>query len=268
MTIRGWLASSYYARTRNSAWTVASMLFLACAPSYTRAQAPAGARAVSQSSMTGAEILTGLRARGEARSAAEKALLAADAPLIEDILRAGSNRIGRELSVAAVSRIGPKAVPALLPLLDDEQLGPQAGRILFQVAGAESFARVPDLLSCLRGKPAVSRYCGDVLVKVCGPKAAAHTALLSGALADKDALVRTYAATALGRIGAPAKSAVPALVKALGDAESAVRLSAAAALGRMGAAARSAVPALKKAAIDPVPEVARAARAALRRTRG
>lgn len=40
MTIRGWLASSHYARTRNSVLLVA-MLFLACAPSYARAQTSA-----------------------------------------------------------------------------------------------------------------------------------------------------------------------------------------------------------------------------------
>ena len=62
MTSLGWSASSspsYYARTRNSALLLA-MLFLACAPSYTRAQAPAGARVVS-SGRSASELVQALR---------------------------------------------------------------------------------------------------------------------------------------------------------------------------------------------------------------
>lgn len=263
----GWSAFYYYARARKSAWTAVcgAMLSLACAPSYTRAQAPAGASAPPK---TGAEVLSGLRGHGVVQTAAEKVLLAADAPLIADILRTGSSRSSRETAVAAVSRIGPRSVPALLTFLDDAEIGPLAGRVLFQVAGGESVSRVPDLLDCLRSKPMVSRYCGDTLVKVCGPKAAAHTALLSRALADEDVLVRVYAAAALGRIGASARAAVPALAKALADAQPAVRRQAAAALGAMGSAAKPATAALVKASSDPVAEVAYEARRARRKIRG
>ncbi len=273
MTILGWISSpysSYYARTRNSAWTAASMLFLACALSYTRAQAGVTVGADAEYPVRDArEVIAAMRDPQPAAQKAAKAVIErADPLLIEELLRYGLTNAQRERSQKIVAKMGSKAVPALLDLLGSPELGSQAGAVLFQVAGPESVSRVPELLNCLRGKPAVSRYCGDTMIKVCGPKAAGHTTLLSKTLADDDAVVRVYAAAALGRIGAPAKSAVPALIKALGDAESSVRLSAAAALGSMGAAAREAAPALKKAAADPAAEVARAAREALRRTRG
>jgi len=273
MTILGWIASSYssyYARTRNSAWTAASMLFLACALSHTRAQAGVTVGADAEYPVRDArELIGALRDPQPAAQKAAKAVLErADPAMIEDLLRYGRTSGQRETAQKVMAKMGPKVVPTLLGLLESPELRNRAGAALFQVAGPESVVLVPELLSCLRVKPEVSRYCGDTLIKVCGPKAAAHAPLLAKALTDSDPLVRVYAATALGRIGAHAKSAVPALVKALDDGESAVRLRAAVALGEMRSAAREAAPALKKAASDPVTEVARAAREALRRTRG
>lgn len=269
MTSLGWSASFYYARTRNSAWIVAAMLFLACALTI-RAHAGATLAPGSEYPVRDArELIVAMRTNDPAAQKAAKAVLERAAPtMIEELLRYGATSGQRETAQKVMARMGSKTVPALLDLLKSPELRGRAGAVLFQVAGPESVARVPELLSCLRGMPEVSRYCGDTLIKVCGPKAAAHTSLLTKALADSDPLVRVYAATALGRIGAHAKSAVPALVKALGDGESAVRLRAAIALGEMRSAAREAAPALEKVASDPVTEVAHAAREALRRTRG
>lgn len=234
-----------------------------------RAQAPAQAPAAAVQPRTGAELISALRDRSpEVRAAAQKTLLAADKTLIAGILATGTNHRSREIAVKVVVRIGAKAVPALLGLLDDPQAGPLAGNALFQVIGAESSGRIPEMLACLRAKPAVARYCGEILVKLSGPKAASHAPLLAKALGDGDDSVRVYTAAALGRMGAGARAAVPALAKALADESSAVRLQAAKALGSMGAAAKPAAEALKKAAADPVAEVSAEARRALRRVRG
>lgn len=263
MPFSGCTPSASPARARYRTLIV-SAFCMACALSI-RAQAPATA----SQPRTGAEIIAAFRDRNpEVRAAAQKTLMAADKALIAGILATGTNHRSREFSAAVVTRIGPKAVPALMELLDDPQAGPLAGRVLFQVAGGESSGRIPEFLACLRTKPAVSRYCGDILVKLSGPKTASHAALLAKAFGDADVTVRTYAAVALGRMGPGARTAVPALAKALTDESSAVRLQSAKALGGMGAAAKPAAEALKKAAADPVAEVSAEARRALRRVRG
>ena len=114
MTIRGWLASSYYARTRNSAWAVASMLFLACAPSYTRAQAPAGARALS-SGRSASELAQALRIAKPAEvPALENELLSHGEDAVKPLVEIMASSRGQDRIMAIIAHMGVKGHDAIL----------------------------------------------------------------------------------------------------------------------------------------------------------
>ena len=272
MTSLGWIASvvssSYYARTRNSALPVA-MLFLACALSYTRAQAGAAAATTPGHPISSArDLITALRSSEPAAQKAGKAALdRAEPAMIEELLRYGRSQGQREAAQMAVARMGPKAVPALLALLKLPELRNRAGAALFQAAGPASADHTPALLDCLHD-PAVNNYCGMTLVKIMGPKTAGRVPALTEVLKDADKTVRLYAAAALGQIGPNAKGAVPALILALKDPEPAVRLNAAQALGKIGRGAKEAAPALKIMAQDQSVPLKNAAKEALKKING
>jgi NADH dehydrogenase len=122
-------------------------------------------------------------------------------------------------AVAALSRLGPAAVPKLIDGLkdDDWQIRNQAAVVLGTI----------------------------------GPAAKAAVPALVDALQDEDKYLRTHAAGALGKIGPDAKAAVPALIRALRDNEEDVRREVAAALGHIGPDAKEALPALVELFNDP-----------------
>ena len=267
MYISGWSASSsssHYARTRNSAF-LGAMLFLACAPSYTRAQAPT----VSNAEGTGIpDLIVALRhpkpeTRADARAALVKAGPKAVPALVAGI---GSDR-SREIMTQILREIGPRAVPELIVLLKSPELRIRAGAALFQVAGPGSADQTPALLDCLHD-PAVNNYCGTTMVKVMGPKAKGQVPRLRKALKDSDTTVRLYAAAALGQIGPMAQEAVPGLIVMLQDPEPAVRLNAVQSLGKVGRGAREAIPALKLMRRDRNDVVKNAVKEALKKIHG
>lgn len=272
MTILGWSASSissYYARTRNSAWTAASMLFLACALSYTRAHAGVTVGADAEYPVRDArEVIAAIRDPQPAAQKAAKAVLErADPAMIEELLRYGRTSAQRETGTKVVAKMGSKAVPALLALLRSSDLRNRAGAALFLAAGPDSAEHTPALLECLHD-PAVNNYCGNTLVKVMGPHSAGRVPTLREALKDSDKTVRLYAAAALGQIGPKAKGAVPGLIAALKDPEPEVRLTSIQALGKIGRGAQEAVPALTIMSRDGNDAIRNAAKEALKTIHG
>lgn len=264
MTIRGCIASvvsfSYYARARNGALLMA-MLFLACAPSFTRAQAPAGDADHSA-------LIAALRdPKPETRTAARAALIKAGPSAVPALVAAIGNDRSRQTMTKILRDIGPRGVPALIGLLKSPELRNRAGAALFYTAGPESADQAPALLGCLRD-PAVNNYCGTTLVKVMGPKAQGQVPLLRDALKDSDKTVRLYAAAALGQIGPKAKAAVPAVAALLKDPDPELRLNAVLALGKIGPGAAEALPALRVLARDSNAVIKNAAKEALKKIHG
>lgn len=170
--------------------------------------------------------------------------------------------------VRVIAEMGPRAIPHLLDLLQDENLRGAAGQALFKAIGADSAELAGDLLTCVKWRPASKSYCGMALVRAMGPKAKGQVPLLRETLKSEDSAVRAYSAGALGEIGPRAKAAVPDLTLALGDREALVRLAAAAALGKMGRQAREAAPRLEILISDQDGEVGRAAAEALEKIKG
>lgn len=197
------------------------------------------------------------------RQAAEDALVRQGPEAVKPLVAAVTNDRRRRLAEQALRRMGRKAVPALFSLLDDPELDIRAGGLLFQVIGPDSAGLTPELLSCLRGKPRVKRYCGDAIVKL-APAAKRHAELLVQALGDGELEVRVYAAAALGVMGRPGAKAEQALAKGLSAPEPGMRSACAAALGRIGRAPQETREALERAASqDPIPEVRQQAKEAL-----
>jgi hypothetical protein len=212
------------------------MLFLACALSYTRAQAGASIGPDAEFPVRDArEVIIALRTEDPAAQKAARAVLErADPGMIADLLSYGRNPGQREVGQKVVVEMGRKALPALFASLGDPALAGPAGSVLFRVIGPADADRIPDLLACAREKPKVKNYCIQSLVPVSSPKAARHAAALAGALVSEDPLLRAFAAMALGRIGRGAVSAAPALRKALSDPAPEVRTQAETALRRVG----------------------------------
>lgn len=269
MTIRRWSASSYYARARISAWTAASMLFLACALFYTRAHAGVTVGPDAEFPVRDArEVIIAVRTQTPAAQKAAKAVLErADPAMVEELLRYGRNPGQREQAQKTAGMMGPKAVPTLLSLLKSPELRNRAGAALFQVMGPESADRTPALLDCLHD-PAVNNYCGRTLVKIMGPKAGDQTPRLREALKDSDKTVRLYAAAAVGRVGPRAKGAVPELIGLLKDPDPEIRLNAVQALGQIGGGAGEAAAALKALTQGQPDAIKRAAKEALKLIHG
>lgn len=257
MTIRGWIASSYYARARNGAWTVASMLFLACAPSYTRAQAPA----------SGDPVQDLMRRDKAVHDNAERLLLAEGPSALPRLLAAIRGEGSRSTVTRLAAKMGAPAVPALIGLLGDEALRVKAGSMLFAVIGPDSAGQAPALIDCVAAKPEVKNYCGTALVKIMSPKAASQLPALRKALTSSDSDLRAYAAGALIQLGAAARPAAPELAVLLKDPQPRVRLTAAQALGKIGGSSAAIRKALLDLSVrkDETPEIRRQAKQALRR---
>jgi hypothetical protein len=142
-------------------------------------------------------------------------------PSVSDWLRllASENDAAQQEAVAALSRLGPAAVPELIEALNegDWQVRNQAAVVLGAI-GPEAKDAVPALMDVLQ---------------------------------DDDKYFRSHGAMALGKIGSEARAAVPALIKLLQDDEEDVRREAAAALGRIGPEAKEAVGPLLELFKDP-----------------
>ncbi len=151
-------------------------------------------------------------------------------------------------AIAALSELGPEAVPALVEALDDERASVRyfATWTLGNI-GAEARPAAPAMVGNLRDSDKnVRRITAWALGQV-GTKSPQAAAGMAGLLADPDIQVRLAAAMGLEGLGPDAAGAVPALIKALKDKDSDVRKRAVRALGAVGPAAAEAAPALVEA---------------------
>lgn len=221
MTIRGWLASSYYARTRNSAWTVASMLFLACAllgalSIRAHAQAPNVEKALSSSKkadrLTAADQVR--RGRGAASPAALKGALGREkdglvrARLLQGVAaQSGAGAVGeliasldRDASVfarqAAAQELGPYAAqPEAAAALAAALRKDTAPEVRYACASSLALAKGPVAVEALdwasrHGDPDLRRQAAFSLRRHAGAEAKKILKRLEG---DGDASVRKEA---------------------------------------------------------------------------
>ncbi len=132
---------------------------------------------------------------------------------------------------AALEKIGPAAVPALLEVLKDAKarwIHRRANDALLKMKlGTETDAAVPALIDALKDKDAELREKAALLLGRIGPRAVAAVPALQGALGNKNETIRVAAAVAMGRIGPAAKAAIPALSDGLKDATITAQIKAA-----------------------------------------
>lgn len=226
--------------------------------------------AFASSSFAGADLNEAVAVASYRKSGdvigALKQLEAAGQDALEPIAK-GLGVRGRRPLLTVVARLGPKAVPAVLALLDKPETREGAADELFVVASPAAPQHIPALAACA-AKAETAHACGQALVKTASPKAAGHAAVVAGLLKSPAAATRLTAAVALAQMGRKAGAAKPGLVSALGDSEAGVRSSAAKALGALGAQAKDAVPALQSLLQDADPQVRREAQDALSRING
>jgi HEAT repeat protein len=163
----------------------------------------------------------------------------------------------RRMAAETLGKSGPKAVPALIDMLKDENSGVRmsAAYALGQI-GPDAKAALPALMRLLEDKSSEARGSAAEAVARIAPAEKTTIPALTHLLRDDDLSVRRPAAFALARIG---QAAVPVLAELLKDKDARVRLEAAEALRAMGAKARPAIPALAEALRDDDAEVRRAA---------
>lgn len=203
-----------------------------------------------------------------------------------------------EAAAAHVSRLGAKALPAILATLRDPGaerervkaalkacglLGPEAAPAIDDVAaklpepdvtaeaaialsflGRTAFAPLKDSLSS--DDPVVRREALRSIGKLkdrAPLDGRAVVPLLIAGMEDEHEGVRAVGATYLGIIHEGPQEAVPALIAGLADPDVEVRRASAGALASFGAEATPAIPALRKAAGDKDETVAREAGRAL-----
>lgn len=190
MTIRGWISSSYYARTRNSASLVA-MLFLACA---FMARLPA-LRAASLSD-----------AKPESRRAAARALAGSkadrDARAVKAALRREKDPVTRAVLAGTLGVQRPEA--SSLPELEKAAKDPE---IVVRLEAAAALGRVPGaratevLAGLLADDP--SAEVRQMAALRLGGRAGGTDALAAAAEGDADAGVRAQAVHALASDRSP-----------------------------------------------------------------
>jgi HEAT repeat protein len=117
-------------------------------------------------------------------------------------------------AIRALSRIGAKAVPPLIALLDDENLQDPAVIALGYIGPAARLA-VPSLIKLLSNPKLSTDLGSDIVLALSriGPAAAEAVPTLLKILADVQSELRPDAAWALAQIGA--KPAIPLLIRAL-----------------------------------------------------
>jgi hypothetical protein len=217
MTIRGWIASSYYARTRNSALLVA-MLFLACAPSYTRAQAPKAALPQDAAGLVEAFYKPGAEHDALALAIVAKGVQAIP-PLLDDAARKPRHE---RFNMHLIGQMGPKVLPVLLDLTNSPEHAPMAARALSTMVSPASGLPAARLIACVK-RPATKNDCGMALVRAVGPKSAAAAPALAELLRSSDRDERLYAAMALKQIGTRVSAASQALHAAVNDPDEEVK---------------------------------------------
>lgn len=167
----------------------------------------------------------------------------------------GKTPIENMTAVQALGRIGPKAVPALIEAMQDEDSSMRESAIyalwwMQPQTDPEATEVVLALIKALGDENSDVRVrAADALGQI-GPKASAAVPALIEALKDEDSSVRKSAAEALGKIGSETSVAVPALIKALKDEDSSVGSAAAYSLQQIGPEASESVPALIEALGD------------------
>ena len=165
-------------------------------------------------------------------------------PALIDLLK--KNARIRYSAAKTLVKIGPEAVPALLAVLEDDNVCNCAVKALGEIGPAA----VPALIDVFKGTDADMRSCAaEALGKIRSEAKAAVPALIAALTKDADAKVCHYAVEALGKIRSEAKAAVPALIAAL-ITDARVRGEATIALGKIGPEAKAAVPALVVALKD------------------
>ena len=204
----------------------------------------------------------------------------------------------RPLAMQALARMGPEAVPALIPLLRAalDFTDPQrelARRAVCAIAtpglrlrrsaevrrrcsaalaslGVAAAEAAPALLQALRDDVvAVRRAAAWALTRVRPEPAVVLDGLVDAATRDDDAAVRRMALHGIGQLGVAAAAAGPAVAAVLKhDTDPFARRRAAGVVERIGAAPGVLVPALVEALADADPKVRRLAAAALGRQGG
>lgn len=221
MTIRGWIApstSSYYARTRNGAWTAASMLFLACAATLCAPTARA-------------ESLTDVEPA--ARRAAARALSGAkadrDVRAVKAALRREKDPLTRAVLVGVLGAVRPDE--SSLPELEKAAKDPEAAVRLEAAAalGRIPGARATSALSTLLASDPDAEVRQMAALRLTG-RSGGLDALAEAAGADADAGVRVQAVHALG--GEGSAQARAAVAKAKSDPHPDVKRMAKTAEGR------------------------------------
>jgi len=156
---------------------------------------------------------------------------------------ADANPHRRRRAARALEEIGPdasSAVPALTAALEDRTLRVAAARALVRIDPANAARQLPVLITGLSDPDRdVALLSVEALAELRTP--AAVPALIH---ALDDNRTHELAVEGLRRLGPRAAAAVPALVQTLQDGREAERIRAAFALGEMGVAAIEAMPAL------------------------
>jgi hypothetical protein len=164
--------------------------------------------------------------------------MTSDLPQLIESLGASDESARRE-AAEKLSRLGPDAQPAAVPLV--------------RACGDQS--------------EDVSEWAVAALEEM-GPPRASDVGELASLVGDPSADVAYWAVTLLGRLEGEAAPAVGTLAAAVSDArEMSVRQRAAWALGKIGPAAREAADALRRAESGDDPRLARLARQAVERIR-
>lgn len=227
MPIIGWSASVLScacARYRMPLIAAFSMAFTAFfAPSYTRAQAPAGARSAS-SGRSAAELAQALRAAKPSEvPALETELLAHGDEAVKPLIEIMASSRGQDRVMALIAHMGVKAPKPLVALLADDALRATAARALAHAAGTSSAGQAEELLACMGKYPDVKHLCGMALVRGMNAKQARWVPRLAKALKSGDRDERLYAALALKQIGLKAPGVREALMTAVSDSDAEVR---------------------------------------------
>jgi HEAT repeat protein len=153
--------------------------------------------------------------------------------------------------VAIVKQIGPPALPDLLVVVNANVDSPNRQRAIEALGGAGPEA-MPRLLKLIEEPNVGVREAAIRSLGSLGPQAKDALPLLRRIAGEERGPIRAAAVTALGRFGPEAKPAVPLLLEALKDKDVGTYYAAIAALAAVPLDPKAAVPALDAAMKDPM----------------